>query len=156
MPPAGLESENHMRTVNQIAKELGVSPQAIYKKVNGSLKGDLKKNIHKDKITGKTLIDDKGFEIIKARSIQTNKAPAGSNQEPDQIPNSFVTLLGDQLKEKDRQIAELMNQNKSLIDKLENMQVLLKNEQQQQALLVDNSNKKTGLFDRLFKTKPEE
>jgi len=52
-----------MKTVAEIAKEVGVSTQAIYKKINQSLRSELSAYIHV--VDGQKLIDKEGEAIIK-------------------------------------------------------------------------------------------
>jgi hypothetical protein len=148
-----------MRSVSEIAKDLRITPQAVYKKVHNQLKNELKGHVHKDG-KGKTLIDEEGEQIIKGslnRDSQPFKQPDSQPGE-NQLNNEFVLLLKDQLKVKDCQIQDLMNQNGSLLDKIENMQVLLKNEQEKTAYLTsgphtesEEQKKSTqGFWQRIF------
>ena len=136
-----------MKTVSEIAKEMGVSPQAVYKKINGSMGAELKKHLHKDK-RGRTVIDSTGARLLMGKG--SAKDPSSTKQKKP-VDNSMSTLLMEQLREKDKQISELLDQNTSLIQKLENMQVLLKNEQQQKTLLLESPTEKKGLFSFLKK-----
>lgn len=129
-----------MRTVSEIAKELKITPQAVYKKVHNQLKNELKEHIHKGE-KGNTLIDEGGEKIIREslnRESQPVKQP-DSQQVENQLNNEFVQLLKEQLKVKDGQMQDLLNQNNSLLNKIENMQILLKNEQEKTAYLTSGS-----------------
>jgi len=131
-----------MKKVSELAKELGVSPQSIYKRINKTFKQQLKQHVHKDE-SGKTLIDSGGEEIIK-RSFK--------RKDDEPFTDTFKEFLMKQVEEKDRQISELMKQNESLTNKLEIMQILLKNEQEKGRMLIEaKEEKQKGFFYRLFK-----
>lgn len=57
-----------MKTIKQVAKELDITTQAVYKKINQTLKYELKNHIHTQ--NNKRFIDDEGFVILKS-SLQT-------------------------------------------------------------------------------------
>lgn len=143
-------------SVQQAAAELGVTPQAVYKKLRSA---EIWKHVSKDG-SGRTMISADGLKILKDRSAKA--APTGST--PKEAPDakektgadSFADLLGDQLRQKDQQIAELMKQNADLLDKLQNFQILLANEQQQKTLLLEHGTGKKGWFDRFRKRAPDE
>lgn len=110
-----------MKTVSQIASENNISTQAVYKRMK-RLATRLQTHIHKGE-DGKTLIDQDG-EGILLEGLQPI-----TNHVTNHVTNQFTTFLQDQIKVKDQQIADLMGQNKDLIQKIEYFQVLLKNEQ---------------------------
>ena len=135
-----------MKKVSELAKELGVSPQSIYKRINKTFKQQLKQHVHKDE-SGKTLIDSGGEEIIKRSFKRKDDEPFN---EP--FTDTFKEFLVKQVEEKDRQISELMKQNESLTNKLEIMQILLKNEQEKGRLLIEAKEEKPkGILSRWFK-----
>lgn len=144
-------------SVQQAAAELGITPQAVYKKLQGA---EIRKHVSKDG-SGRTMISAAGLKILKDRSARATP-PTGST--PKEAPeakdktgaDSFADLLGDQLRQKDQQIAELMKQNADLLDKLQNFQILLANEQQQKTLLLEHGTGKKGWFDRFRKRAPDE
>lgn len=128
-----------MKSISEIARELKITPQAVYKKVNNQLKTKLKNHIHKD-ASGKTLIDEDGQAIIKLSVLRSSQPVENQSSQSvvNQIEqeNELFNLLKEQLKIKDGQIQELLNQNGHLIQKIENMQVLLKNEQEKNTPLI--------------------
>ena len=127
-----------MKSISTLARELKVSPQAVYKKVNNQLSTKLKGHVHKE--NGKTVIDEDGEKIIRESFIQSvdNEFNSVENQ-----ANQLIQVLQQQLAAKDQQI-------ENLLQKLENMQILLKGSQQQNQLLIESKNPKKTLFQRLF------
>ena len=117
-----------MKSVAELANELNVTPQAIYKRLNGSLKVRLKN--HTQRKNGKTVIDSEGQAIIK-NSFETK-----IKKDSKQVEN-VNTILVEQLQKKDEQIQQLMNQNENLLEKIENMQVLLRHEQEKNMILIE-------------------
>ena len=118
-----------LRTVEETAIQLGVSKTTIYNK--------LKLKQYKCKIVkkqGKSMVDDSLFNLIqeslKVKSIIENEEI--DNEENEEISidreslfnlnQEFIDNLFEQLKEKDKQIAELHKL-------IENSQILLKEEQ---------------------------
>lgn len=178
-----------MKTVAELALELGVTPQAIYKRLNSaSLKSSLKNQVKRE--SGKTVITQRGQAIIKSAILNQSlnslnqtlnqidelglKLNAKSeqaegfeykfkveklveNQEDEKlIINALIQQLtekDEQLKMKDkqlevkdqqievkeRQIQKLMEQSDQNSRLLENMQVLLKMEQEKTQLLLEGS-----------------
>ena len=130
-----------LRTVEETAIELGVSKTTIYNK--------LKLKEYKCKIVkkqGKSMIDDSLFNLIqeslKVKSIIENEESDNEANEEISIDREslfnlnqeLIENLLDQLKEKDKQIAELHKL-------IENSQVLLKEEQkksEQQLYLAEH------------------
>lgn len=118
-----------LRTVEETSKELNVSKTAIYNK--------LKLKEFKDKIVkkqGVSMVDDTLFNLIKdslkfKQTVETEETNNTENPEiatdTDDLINlnrELVNNLLEQLKEKDKQIAELHKL-------IENSQILLKEEQ---------------------------
>lgn len=136
-----------MKSISDFAKELNISPQAIYKKINHQLTTELVTHIHKG-LNGKTLIDEVGEIIIKESLTQKFKFSDNQFKPSSQPFNSnfeLVELLKKQLEVKDNQIGELLNQQESLIEKIENMQILLKSEQDKKILLPNPDENRMGL-----------
>lgn len=134
-----------MKKVSEVAKELGVSPQSIYKRINNTFKQRLKEHVHKDE-GGKTLIDTEGIEIIRESFKPTDCEPF---QQPfnNRSQERLIEIMAKQLEEKDQQITNMMRQ-------MEIMQMLLKNEQEKGRLLLEVKEKKEdGLFKRWFLNK---
>lgn len=118
-----------LRTVEETAIQLGVSKTTIYNK--------LKLKEYKSKIVkkqGKSMIDEYLFTLIKEglkiqNQVENNKNENGLNTEISideeglfNLNKELVENLLNQLKEKDKQIAELHKL-------IENSQILLKEEQ---------------------------
>jgi len=100
-----------MRTIKQISNELNVSTQAIYHKINKSMKFELKKHIVKE--NGQTFIDEDGFNLLKDK-IQPQQIVV----EQEKIENELELI-----EEDDEQFAIDVNQvangeNKLLFDQI--------------------------------------
>ena len=95
-----------MKTIKQIADELGVSKTAVRKKIeNLGLSGKVQTN------GNRILIDDRQESLIKSAfsKIETeteNHKPVSEKTETLQLVSGMVSTLTEQLKEKDRQLAE--------------------------------------------------
>jgi predicted DNA-binding protein YlxM (UPF0122 family) len=146
------------KTVSQIAKENNVSPQALYKRLN-RLSTELKTYLHKDK-NGRTLVDPDGERILtEGLNRVDNQGYKPVDNQTDHVVYEFNSFLQDQIKVKDQQIQDLLDQNKDLIQKVEYFQVLLKNEQVIKTLprpdedQEDRSEPKRNIFQRLFNRK---
>ena len=118
-----------LRTVEETAIQLGVSKTTIYNK--------LKLKEYKSKIVkkqGKSMVDDSLFNLIQEglkiqNEVENNKNENDINAEISideeglfNLNKELIENLLDQLKEKDKQIAELHKL-------IENSQILLKEEQ---------------------------
>lgn len=131
-----------MKTVNQISKLLGVSRQSIYKKIDNL--GDSfsrHKNVSKNTLR----IDDEGIELLK----NTFKKPVNQDCQVDskatvnqqrQVDNEVIEVLKNQRDQLVNQLTEKDKQIESLLSKVENMQILLRNEQEKNKLLLEDSN----------------
>lgn len=114
-----------MYKVKEVAKQCGVSTTAIYKEIK------LVDNSFITVVSGVTYITEDGLDYFLDRF--------GSQKETT-TNNELVSSLLKQLEEKDKQIAQLMEQAR-------NYQVLLKTEQDKTLLL---SAPKKSFFQRLF------
>lgn len=92
--------------VSQVAKILGITPTAVYKKFK-TCSELIQNHIHKEK--GVTFIDQEGFEILRATM---QKAPFG-NEEPCKIEpvHNLVETLQKELDRKQEIIESLIAQN---------------------------------------------
>jgi predicted DNA-binding protein YlxM (UPF0122 family) len=147
-----------MKTISQIAKENNVSPQALYKRLN-RLSTELKTYLHKDK-NGRILVDSNGERILtEGLNRVDNQGYKPVDNQTDHVVYEFNSFLQDQIKVKDQQIQDLLDQNKDLIQKVEYFQVLLKNEQVIKTLpppdedQEDQLEPKRNIFQRLFNRK---
>lgn len=160
-----------MKTIKQIADELGVSKQAVQKRMS---REPLYTSLYPCLQTknGTKYIDETGESIVKA-AFDKN-APTimytevADNQQPNvhsdiiKILQDNITVLQQQLEVKDNLIVTLSKQNQALTDALENTTSSLKAAQalhagtiKQQAMLeappaeASDETDKPGFFDRL-------
>ncbi len=137
-----------MYTIAKVSDILGISKQAVYKKIN-QLENELKNCISKN---GKTLINEKGLKILKINTIGLNENETSLNQFNcvDEKFNNLVETISDQVdflkKEIEAKNVQIDNKDKQLEKKdklIENMQVLLKQNQEiyQQSLMIQNNDK---------------
>lgn len=115
-----MKNENYI-TVSQYAAAKGITKQAVYKRLNNSLKQFL------------IVVDGKKY-IDRAALGEEEKQKLNEVEQPLEQPfnNHFQPLLESQIAEKDkviesllRQIENLQEQNSKLTDLLRNEQVLL-------------------------------
>lgn len=102
-----------MKTIKQIAEELGVSKQAIRKHISKLPPTTVSTGANRA-----ILINARGEKIIKEK-IKSKVSTVGSNLPPT---DTLIKTLNEQIQIKDKQIETLMKQN-------ENMQILLKEQQ---------------------------
>lgn len=142
-----------MKSIPQIAREIGVTPQAVYKKVNNQLSTSLKPFLHKSE-KGKISISIEGESLIKESFNKTstsdvNSDSSDSQSQDNQMTSEFILFLQQQIKVKDEQIQEMLKQN-------QNMQVLLKQEQERTLLITeleDEEPKNITFWNKMFKKK---
>ena len=163
---------NKEKTIKQVADELGISKQALYKRIRREPL-HTKLHTHIKKKGQATYIDIDGQKIIKLAinqddDIQDHNTCIDTNQLLDVIDvQSIISLLNNQLEEKDNQLLKLNERldvqlkikdnqiselNKRLAESQKlnrNQQILLKNEQEK--LLLLESAKGENLINRLFK-----
>lgn len=132
-----------MRTIQEAADELGVTPQAIYKKLNKTDNG-LKQHLKHVEKNGKSVkaLTDQGMEILKElfnSTVETTvnkrlnnqfKTSTGENAEVIDLLQETVKTLNRQLEVKDKQIQDLNDRLREQQELNRNNQVLLRNEQQ--------------------------
>lgn len=115
------EPSGTMKTIKQIADELNVSKQAVYKRYKGKLYTEVHPYTHMD--NGTVYIDEQGENIIKQDFLKDRPETTGADTEhiqghsradreyiPTQILdtlNKTIELLQNQLEEKDNHIKEL-------------------------------------------------
>ena len=122
-----------MYNVEEVAKRVGVSKVTIYKKIK-RLKELEKFLVNKE---DRVYILDEGIKILK-ESINKNKYNSSkSNVEYEvsadlDVNNELINMLKDQLKEKDIQIKEKDKQLNELINLNKNNQILLKQQQEKE------------------------
>jgi len=119
-----------MKTITQIAAELGVSRQAVHKKIR---RQPLDKSLspYLSTVNKTVYISDDGINLIR----QAFKEGLSDRQQPssvdDPLTSTGVTTLLDIVKEQQRTIQELTAANRELTAALENTTASLKAAQKQ-------------------------
>lgn len=123
-----------MKTIKQIAEEVGVSKTAVRKKIeNLGLSEKLQT------IGNRIVLDDKQERLIKsafsqseteAKSETKNQKSVSEKTESFQLVSDLVKVLQEQLSEKDRQLAEKDRQIAELNERLVESLKLVDHEQQ--------------------------
>lgn len=118
---------------------LGITRQTVYRAI---------KRADKDGVTGVVTVLQDGTQCVTDFGYEyfSELYPPKERDSDNLIVNSLL----EQLKEKDKQLAEKDLQINQLIEQAHNYQVLLKSEQDK-VLLV--AKEKTGFFSRLFSRK---
>lgn len=103
-----------MKTIRQIAEEIGVSKQAVYKRYKGKLYTEVLPYVHiKD---GTTYIEEQGETVIKqnfSKDSISNEAHTEADTEciqdtpTDTATNILIQMLQKELEVKNKQIEEL-------------------------------------------------
>jgi len=112
-----------MLTVSELARDLNVSVQTIYKKINKSMKKELSEHI-KD-IDGQKFIDDEGIEIIKIgfKPVKTGSEPVLNQFKSDDIISAQnlgnSVLNGFKPNPTGSELTALTNENNSLKEQIE-------------------------------------
>ena len=119
-----------MKTIKEIANELEISKEAIYKKVKNQLKQELKDHIVKK--NNVTYIDDEGIKLI-ASTLKTHENLQSKTQtktesediQPTSEPykqveskvenDAYISFLQEQILIKDKQIQQLTELNFELV-----------------------------------------
>jgi len=140
-----------LKTVADIAKEIGVSKQAVWKRIKGSLSTSLQQFI--STVDGTVYIEVDGVNLIK-QAFNKKSANEDATTDTATIDDKLTGMLSDtiaimkeqllgkdqQLSEKDKQITELHR----LLDQQQQLHLM---EQKNMLQLTDN--KKSSLWDRL-------
>lgn len=116
-----------MKTIKQIADEIGVSKTAVRKKIeNLGLQSSLRKN------GNQFAIDEEQEKLIKSAFLQNETQTENANLVCDksetslQLVSDLVSTLQEQLREKDRQLEKQQQSIKELTAALENTTASLK------------------------------
>lgn len=115
-----------MKTIKQIADEIGVSKTAVRKKIeNLGLQSSLRKN------GNQFAIDEEQERLIKSAFLQNETQTENANlvcdkSESLQLVSDVVSILQEQLREKDRQLEKQQQSIKELTAALENTTASLK------------------------------
>jgi DNA-binding Lrp family transcriptional regulator len=117
-----------MKTIRQIANEIGVSKQAVHQRIRREpLLSSIKP--FTSTVNGMVYINEQGETLIKQafNKIQSTNVYAVDVNKPSTVDSKIVDILKEQLTEKDRQIGELNARlreqtaaNKELTSALEN------------------------------------
>jgi flagellar capping protein FliD len=130
-----------LKTIQEVAEILNVTPQAIYKKINNQFNNQLKDQVKQVKRGNKTVkvVTDKGIEILRESMEQPVKQQF--NNEFNNVSQPLIDLLqgtidtlNRQLEVKDKQIQDLSDRLKEQQELNRNNQILLHREQDQQML----------------------
>lgn len=124
-------------TMSEVAKLLNVSRQTVYNKINSQ---DLQPYIH-DTDRGKILLEE-GFQILKTMlgsTVNLQSKPVNDSK--------YIDTLIDSLKSENENLRRIVvdqsKQIENLTKLIENSQVLLKHEQEKNALLLESSEEKS-------------
>ena len=136
-----------MKTIKQIAEELGVSKTAVRKKIeNLGLSEKVKTNGNRIEV------DERQEKLIKSAFSQKETKTANANEvseksETLRLLSSMVSTLTEQLQEKDKQIerlqTELENAQKS-VDQAQQLHAM----SEKKILLLEESNQKRHWWQR--------
>lgn len=152
-----------MKTILQIAKEIGVSKQAVYKRFKGRLYTEVYPYVHTT--NGTTYIEEQGETILKRDFDKTvdisDIDTIEKNERTDTVLDTLICMLktelevkNKQLEMKDKQIEEL---TAAIRLQAESINAANKNELAEtiidgSKLIQENNPKKGGFFSR-FKRK---
>lgn len=129
------------KTVQQVAKQLGITPQAIYRRIKDTSDKELYRNLNNEV---KTITNgNRSFKVITEKGIKLLSEVFHKEPEMKQQENTYTEIqplytameetikaLREQLKVKDQQIQELNDRLKEQQQLNKNNQVLLLNEQE--------------------------
>ena len=115
-----------MKTIKQIADEIGVSKQAVYKRVRGALHTDIAPHVHT--IDGVLYVDENGETLVieaflsNLPSTKTSYRSASKPQAPHTVDATLdiVKTLTEQLSIKDKLIEKQQQSIHELTAALEN------------------------------------
>ena len=118
-----------MKTIKQIADEVGVSKQAVFKKIDNL---GLRQRL--SKVNNQWLIDEDIENTIKATFSTTNKTATSSTTDSQKV-DSLIAMLQKELEDKNGQIShlqKLLDQEQQLRMVTEQKLLLLENQQEDQ------------------------
>lgn len=140
-----------MKTIRQLSSEIGISKEAIYKKLKYQLKNELENHI--TKLDGVTHIDGEGERlIIQSLRMERQEALQGVLEiEPyDNVSGApeptreLITTLTEQIKTKDEQLETQSEHIGLLIRQLGNSQLLTQAERIRGLLAATGGTVKAG------------
>lgn len=125
------------KSVNEIASELGISRQAVMKKLTPEFRRK-----HATKVAGKLQVDNAGVAILTG-SGDNQLQPKSNQVQPND--NQLIDILHEQLNAKDEQLRTKDNQLKEKDDQINKLMKLNVNltsilDQQQRLSLADKAN----------------
>ena len=140
-----------MRTVREVAEELGVSRQAVYSKLTVKFKEDfttIKKINNRDTL----VINKSGVELLRQDIVNLDSQVDSQldnlvDNQLIELLNKNIDILQNQLEVKDHQIIELNERLKEAQELNKNSQVLLHREQDQPKMI---ESKKKFSFKKWF------
>jgi len=148
-----------MKTIAELAAEIGVSKQAIHQKIKQEpLSTDLRQFTSMD---GNTLtVDESGENLIKS-AFSNVKVTVSTTDKLIESMQSQIDLLTAQneklLEQLNSEHEHSREQTDKIISLTERLAMLTENAQKLQAAqLTDGSSKKPGLFSRLFNKKDKQ
>lgn len=106
-------NKNKSYTIKEISESLGVTKSAINQKINQKMTNKLRsKFVSKKKVNGRVtvLVNEEGYQWLKKNVRKKSKDDSQSNED-------VITVLKEQLKQKDDQIEKLqilLNQSQQL------------------------------------------
>ena len=131
------------KTIKELANELGISKQAVSKKLTANFRAN-----HVTTVTTngrqKLVVDDDGVFELKSQYIEDHNQQQGANHSTANVVDDNTNLVDELKKRISAQENELSQKNKQILAKdsqLENMQKLLDQSQQLQ-LMAENKLKK--------------
>ena len=150
-----------MKTILQIAKEIGVSKQAVYKRYKGKLYTQVYPYVHTE--AGVTYIDKQGENIIKLDFLDRTAYSGVNEQHTERISDIpadiLISMLKNELEVKNKQIEEL-----TATIKIQAESINAANKNELAETIIDGNKKligdgngnpknKFGVFKRLFSKK---
>ena len=144
-------------SVKEFARQIGVSSQAVYQRLDKDLKPFLKI------VNNKKKLDIRAFELLNSEDMEQSTIKENDKQLTSSLQET-LKILSRQLEAKDQQIADLNERLKEAQELNKNSQILLGNEQSRTnpALRIggatgdeyaDEVPEKRGFFARIFKKK---
>lgn len=148
-----------MKTIKQIADEIGVSKQTVYKRVKGKLNEQLLQYVHT--VDGTVYIEEQGETLIKCDfsdkgvSIGVHTG-VHTNTHLDTLVDTLKNdneILKNELNVKNKQIEELNNRLSEAMGIINNSQLLHGGTIQQQLNEPPTSHSDKNWFQKIFKLK---
>lgn len=134
-----IEGEEYL-TVSEFSERCGTSKQAVYSRLNKSLKPYLKMEDGVKKISTRALYELYGFERDTGAQQERKSVEQGLN-------NQLIDLLNKQLIQKDRQIENLeqllFNMNAQLTESQHRIQALMDKSQEEQKSVAIKENQQS-------------